>query len=132
MANRVRRWRGRAGLFFMTLALTAASSEAVVPRKGERGLQAKVQVRLDLGTAPRTVPLADVLEQLPNRAAWEAFAESRLARGESPAPAFVDPVSGTTAGLTVAEPLIPGRGAGNHVTLGALARTLGRAVARVD
>ena len=132
MASRVGQWQGRVVFFFMAAAMATASSEAIVPRKGEGGLQAKRRVRLDLGTAPRNVPLSEVMDQLPNRAAWEAFAASRLAEGWSPAQAFVDPASGTATGITTAVPLIPGRGAGNDVTLGSLGRTLGRAVKQVD
>jgi hypothetical protein len=77
-------------------------------------------------------PLEEVLEELPNRPAWEDFLADRELQGEAPVRAFIDPRSGAATNLVGAFPLIPGRGAGNRVKLQDLAYHIGRPVREVD
>ena len=131
MADTTRLIRRAAPLAALASLLTLSAAEAVAPRKGESALEAKQKSRAELWLAKRNVPLARVVERLPNRAAWDAFTAARAVDG-APFAVFIDPVSGTATNITRSVPLIPGSGAGNSVSLQSLGRRLGRDVKRVD
>jgi trimeric autotransporter adhesin len=120
-----------AALVALAAMVSLPAAEAVAPRNGSDPLAGKERLHAGLWLAVRNVPLADVVDRLPNRAAWESFTQARAAAGESFA-VFVDPVSGTATNITRAVPLIPGPGAGNGVTVQSLGRRLGRSLKRVD
>ncbi len=82
----------------------------------------------DLVITSSHVALDDVVDRLPNRAAWRRA----RAAGDGRLMAFIDPRSGAASNIIVSEPLIPGSGRGNAVTLATLTERLGRAVERVD
>jgi hypothetical protein len=83
----------------------------------------------ELNPSSRHATLEEVLERLPNRAAWR---RARAAAGEQGLRAFIDPRSGAATNLIASVPLIPGTGAGNRLGMADLAARLGRAVAAVD
>jgi len=112
MADTTRLIRRAAPLAALASLLTLSAAEAVAPRKGESALEAKQKSRAELWLAKRNVPLARVVERLPNRAAWDAFTAARAVDG-APFAVFIDPVSGTATNITRSVPLIPGSGAGN-------------------
>ena len=112
-------------------SLATGSAEAVVPRKPISPLEQKAFVRPELFIPASNAPLREVMDRLPNRAAWQAFSASRVADGSSFG-AFVDPRSGTATNIIRAVPLIPGSGVGNRVTAQSLGQRLGRQVKDVD
>jgi trimeric autotransporter adhesin len=122
---------GWAFLGAMVWLVTAVPSEAVVANRGGDALEQKRLFRPTLSMAMRNVPLAEVMDRLPNRAAWEAFTRARAAEGAT-FHAYIDPGTGTVRDITRTVPLIPGSGVGNRVTVQALGQRLGRAVHEVD
>jgi hypothetical protein len=85
----------------------------------------------ELYISSRNAPLDELLAQLPNRDAWEAFRRDRAAAGHD-VHAFIDPRSGAATNVVGSFPLIPGGGAENRLTLDDLGASLGRAVEQVD
>ena len=118
----------RRALAALGLMLTWASGDLAAD--GERAAPGTLEDWADplLRAGSRHAPLDELLERLPNRAAW------RRARAAEAAPsaAFIDPRSGAASGLVVSVPLIPGSGVGNRLTVSDVAARLGRAVAGVD
>jgi len=131
MANPPRVFRRRAALLALALGLSSGPAQAVVPKRDDDPLQRKRLSRPDLSKAMSNVPLAEVLDRLPNRAAWEGFARARAATGAT-FHAFIDQGTGTARSITRSVPLIPGPGKGNAVTVQSLGQRLGRVVAEVD
>ncbi len=84
-----------------------------------------VHPQLIISTA--AVRLDDVLGQLPNAVAWQDF----KARHSQRAAVSIDPRSGTPADIAASDPLIPGTGAGNRLTLIDLEAALGYPVSDV-
>ena len=119
--NRALRWGAALGLLG---ALTSGTSWAAVPKEKDSALDQKEFFRPELYISSANRPLQDMLPQLPNRAAWDAF----LMRGAnaSSVQAFIDPRSGAATNLVLSVPLIPGDGVGNHLTLADLSRRLGK------
>ncbi|MCP4654212.1 MAG: endopeptidase, partial [bacterium] len=72
-----------------------------------------------------------VLAKLPNRVAWENFQATRDQAGKGRTHAFIDPRSGAATNLLDAEPLIPGKGIGNQVTLAELGGRFGYKVGQI-
>jgi hypothetical protein len=72
-----------------------------------------------------------VLSQLPNQIAWENFQAARERAGRGRLHAFIDPRSGTATNMLDAEPLIPGRGVGNKMTLAKVSGRLGYKVGKI-
>ena len=113
------------------LALAAGTLFAFEPKErvGDLDLVEFTAPELELGG--QQAPLDEVLDALPNRAAWEALLDER-----SDAPGavygFVDRRSGVATSLLGAFPLLPGDGVGNAVTLDELSARLGRTVEAVD
>jgi hypothetical protein len=112
-------------------AVPGANAGAAVAKKEATGLDRKQFAIEELSLSSPNVPLQDVIERLPNRVAWEG-AESRTLAGTTPPAVFVDVRSGAATNILDAVPLLPGDGAGNRITLAALAERLGRPVSSVD
>src|SRR5688572_6528833 len=114
-------------------AMLAGPAWAADPKEPKTHLDGKAFFRPDLYLSTSHVPLYDILPQLPNREAWEAFmARQRNAAGQPKFHVFIDPRSGTATNLMGPQPLIPGSGVGNRVTLESLGRRLGREVFAID
>ncbi len=77
-------------------------------------------------------PLEQALPLLPNQADWQAFLAARADAGEPAVRAFIDPRSGAAASVIGAFPLVPGNGAGNHLTLADIGNRLDHAVQSID
>jgi trimeric autotransporter adhesin len=132
MANTPRSFGRWAALLALGLGLSGGPALAlVVSRQDEDPLRRKRLSRPNLSLAMDNAPLAEVLDRLPNRAAWEGFTRARAA-AENTFHAFVDPGTGTARSITRSVPLIPGSGVRNRVTLQSLGQRLGRAVPDVD
>ncbi|HLA77906.1 MAG TPA: endopeptidase, partial [Vicinamibacteria bacterium] len=121
---------GRSGLLLgLFLGLSASLSWAQVPKEPATSLDQREFFRPELYISTAHVPLDDVLSQLPNRDAWQAFRS--LEKGAA-TPVFVDPRSGAVTNIIRSVPLIPGNGVGNRLTLEDLGKRLGRGVEAVD
>ena len=127
----VRRLGCLAGMIGM---LSMGTSWAAVPKEPAHSLDQKAFFRPELYISSTQRRAAeDALDQLPNRAAWEAFLPRRAGRRVARVSAFIDPRSGAATNLMGAFPLIPGDGVGNHVTLDdALARASAAPSTAVD
>jgi trimeric autotransporter adhesin len=112
-------------------SLSISLAGAAVPKQDYAFLDHKAFFRPELYISSTQSPLADIIDQLPNRAALEAFTARRAADG-STFHVFIDPRSGAAVNVMGAVPLIPGRGVGNRVTLESLGTRLGRTVEAVD
>jgi hypothetical protein len=123
------RWLLLAGFLW---ALTGAAGWAVEPRESGSYLDQKEFFKPELYISSSQDPLEEVLPDLPNQAAWNGFLAERQGLGEPPVRAFVDPRSGAATSLIGAFPLLPGRGAGNRLTLDDVASSLGRPVQAID
>ncbi len=115
-----------------TLAVVLAGpTGAVTPKQPGAYLDAQESFKPDLYISTGHAPLADVLERLPNKPAWDARI-SRAAAKDEPLVVFVEPRTGVPSNWIMRQPLIPGSGLGNSVTLESLGRALGRQVEQVD
>ncbi len=112
--------------------LAGGTARAIEPKEPGGGLEQKEFFLPELAITSSHSRVEEVLSQLPNRAAWEAFQAARQQAGAGPVEGFVDPRSGAATNLVGAFPLIPGRGVGNAVGLEDLEARLGRAVEAVD
>ena len=129
------RTRSLPGLRVALVLGTLSAAAAGAAPAGESGspLEAREFFRPELAISTANRPLADVLAELPNRAAWEVFLRRHSGPGSGQVSAvFVDPRSGAATNVIGSFPLIPGDGAGNAVTTALLSRRLGRTVERVD
>jgi trimeric autotransporter adhesin len=114
-------------------AMLAGSAWAADPKESKTQLDGKAFFRPELYLSTSHVPLDEILPQLPNREAWEAFLGRQLdAAGRPKFHVFIDPRSGAATNLMGPQPLIPGNGVGNRVTLKSLGLRLGREVEAVD
>jgi hypothetical protein len=111
--------------------LPGATAGAAVAKREATGLDRKQFAIAELSLSSPNAPLDDVIERLPNRVAWED-AQRRTLAGTTPPAVFVDVRSGAATNILDAVPLLPGDGAGNRISLAALAARLGRPVASVD
>jgi hypothetical protein len=105
---------------------------AVEPKQPGSYLDQKEFFKPELYISSSHAPLESVLSSLPNRAAWQSFVAARENAGQIPARVSIDPRSGAAVSLVAPFPLIPGRGAGNQVTLADVGARLGRQVPAVD
>ncbi len=119
-----------AWLLGASLSVPAGQAWAIQPKAVESTLEAREFFLPELYLSSSNVPLADVREQSPQRAAWQR-GEQRDALGQE-VHVFIDPRSGAATSVLGVFPLIPGDGAGNSVSLGDLGRRLGRAVTELD
>jgi trimeric autotransporter adhesin len=113
-------------------ALLAGSAGAANPTEPSTHLDGKAFFRPDLYLSSAHLPLEEILPQLPNREAWEAFLGRTPPAGGPALHVFVDPRSGAVTNLIGAFPLVPGGGIGNRVTLESLGRRLGRPLKALD
>ena len=110
---------------FAALALAcllAVPARAAQPKEPVRDLDVKAFFVPELYISSSHAELDDVLAGLPNREAWESFlggAREGFAR-PSEIKVWIDPRSGTATNILGAYPLIPGRGAGNRLTMDGL------------
>jgi hypothetical protein len=116
----------------VALAFGAGTSWALEPKRADGDLAAREFFLPELYLSTSNVPLADALDRLPNRAAWERLLAETAAAGGSELNAFIDGRSGSASNVMGAFPLLPGTGVGNRLTLGDLGARLGRAVEAVD
>ncbi len=103
------------------------------PREPDTPLDQKAFFRPELYVSSSHAPLEELLPQMRNRPVWEAFlVQARTDPLRSGSRVFVDPRSGAVTNLMGPFPIIPGDGAGNHVTLNDLSRRLGGPIRHVD
>jgi trimeric autotransporter adhesin len=107
--------RRSAGPFLCLAAwLAPGTAWAVSPKEPDPSTFFKPELYISTSS----VELSEALPQLANRAAWEAFYGRR---GEDPSgprtPAWIDPRSGAAVNILLSDPLIPGPGLGNRLTL---------------
>lgn len=113
----------RRSLIPLILLVLASGTFAFQPKKPDRGLDQKEFSLPELYISNLAVPMDhNVLQQLPNRASWQAF----FSRNGSKFQIYLDPRSATPMNVAGHVPLIPGKGADNHLTLKALSVQLGR------
>jgi trimeric autotransporter adhesin len=134
--NSSARWRGKPALLagFLGIALCTAMW-AMEPKESPSYLDQKAFFKPELYITSSHVPVDQVLDRLPNRSAWAKYFEAQEKAvgptGEILRP-FLDPRSGATTNLIGSFPLLPGRGAGNHVQLADLAKSLGHPIKKLD
>jgi hypothetical protein len=116
-------------LLLLGLATPPVSSQ--IPRDTAIPIDALEFFRPELYISTANVRLEEVIDQMPNRAAWQTFLQARVA-SDSSMEVMIDPRSGAAVNLLASHPLIPGTGKANQVTLGDLSRDLGRAITNVD
>lgn len=89
----------------------------VTPKPPATSLDLKEFFKPELFLSTSNLPLQAALAQLPNRARWEAFLAQRGENAASPASGvFFDRRSGAVTNVLIAVPLVPGSGAGNHLS----------------
>ena len=96
------------------LALAASSALAIVPPAGRSGIAEKLRSYPPFHVFPAPVPVADVLDRLPNADALRKFSAAHPQEV-----LHVDPVSGRIAGGKGSIPWVPG--AGNSLTADSVA-----------
>ncbi len=121
--------RAASALAAAALLAGAGSAAAFTPPRQAGSLGERAFTRPELALTSTHAPLDDLLERLPNRAAWE---RARRAAQSAPPQAWIDPRSGVATAIVDAVPLLPGDGDGNRVSLADVSARLGRAVARID
>jgi trimeric autotransporter adhesin len=135
--SRNRSFTALASLAFAAGVLVGGLAGAVEPKQPGSHLDQKEFFKPELYISSSQVPVEEIADRLPNRAAWVHYiATQEKTAGASPgraAPlAFIDPRSGAATNLVGAFPLVPGRGAGNHLKLADLSAKLGRSVTKVN
>jgi hypothetical protein len=127
----LRTFKCRGGLSVgVALLLAAATAGAFEPAENKTAIGQKAFFLPELYLSTSNAPLASVLDQLPNRAAWNQLLAA--GKGTTPVRGFIDPRSGTASNIIGSFPLLPGRGVGNSVTLESISARLGRPVAALD
>ncbi len=123
-SDRILTWRRWGWLVFIGVIWVAVPVRAFQPKPPTTPLDQKAFFLPELALSSRNVPLHNILDQLPNRSAWENF----LQRYDRRFHVFIDPRSGVPTNIIGPVPMIPGTGKGNHVTLADVSRRLGRRV----
>ncbi|HEX9726607.1 MAG TPA: hypothetical protein VGC53_20180, partial [Vicinamibacteria bacterium] len=111
------------------LAPTLVSAQ--VPKEPAISMDALEFFRPELSISTSNVSLEEVLDQLPNQAAWQTFLQNR-AESVTRMEVLIDPRSATAVNVLASQPLIPGRGKANRITLADLSRSLGHPILNVD
>ena len=123
----------RTGVILALFSCLALPSWAARPKESSSVLDRKAFFRPDLSISSSHVPLEDLLAELPNRGAWDAFLQHQAGQGAGVRPrVFIEPRSGAVTNLMGVFPLVPGAGVGNALKLADLSRQLGRKVDAVD
>jgi trimeric autotransporter adhesin len=109
-------------LLALAFGLAGSAAFAAEPKQPATMLDDREFFAPDLYISSSQVPLADVLDSLPNRARWQEFQGGAFAGWINPAEVqvWIDPRSGAATNIMGAFPLIPGNGVGNRVTAAAL------------
>lgn len=124
-------WSARLVLLCATSWIVpSAPAAALTQKRAKTPLDRKQFAIEELSPSSPNMPLADVLERLPNRSAWENALRDKAA-GEDRL-VYVDARSGAAISIHGATPLIPGDGVGNRVTIADLSHRIGRRVAELD
>ncbi|MCP4662399.1 MAG: endopeptidase, partial [bacterium] len=118
------------------LTLTTGLSWGLVPKdsdnlKAAGGLGQKEFFLPELYISSGQRHVEEVLAELPNGHAWENYQAARERAGKGRMHAFIDSRSGTATNMLDAEPLIPGKGVGNRVTLAELGGRFGYKVNKI-
>jgi hypothetical protein len=108
--------------------LSAATAGAFEPAEQKSAIGQRAFFLPELYISTSNVPVASVLDQLPNKAAWNQVLAS--AKGASAVSAFIEPRTGTATSVIGTFPLLPG--VGNHETLASVSARLGRPVSAID
>jgi hypothetical protein len=126
-------WKKVVSLGVLSVLGGAALPSAVgqVPKEPARSLDVLEFYRPELTLSTSNVRLEQVLDRLPNRTAWQSRLEQSAA-SDSRMDVLIDPRSATAVNLLTSQPLLPGDGKGNQVSMADLSRSLGRSVASVD
>jgi len=119
------------GLLSLLWGLAPSPVSPQVPKEPAISMDALEFFRPELSISTSNVPLEEVLDQLPNQAAWQTFLQNR-AESVTRMEVLIDPRSATAVNILASQPLIPGRGKANRVTLADLSRSLGRPIPNVD
>ncbi len=114
------------------LGALAPAAPAQVPKEPIRTLDVLEFFRPELAVSSSNVRLEQVMETLPNRTAWQTFLDDRAAVTGTRMEVLIDPRSATAVNLLASQPIIPGDGAANQLTMADLGRSLGRQVSSVD
>ncbi len=121
-----------AWLLAVATCAAAPAVQAVQPREKSLALDQKEFFKPELSISSSQRALEDVLDELPNKADWLVFLSSEAANGTARPVVYMDPRSATVTNLIGAFPMIPGRGAGNTLTPGAVSARLGRTDVQID
>jgi trimeric autotransporter adhesin len=117
----------RGGLLSVGVALLAtATAGAFEPGENKSAIGQRAFFLPELYISTTNAPVASVLDQLPNRAAWNQLLAAN--KGAGGVNGFIDPRSGTASNIIGSFPLLPGSGVGNNVTLKSVSARLGRPV----
>lgn len=123
--------RCRGGLLSVGVGLLAAATAgAFEPAENKSAIGQRAFFLPELYISTQNVPVASVLDQLPNRAAWNQVLAAP--KGAAAVNGFIEPRTGTATNVLGAFPLLPGRGVGNNVSLKGLSARLGRPVSAVN
>jgi subtilisin-like proprotein convertase family protein len=114
-------------IFFLFLLILPGLVLAFQPKPSKSGLNSKEFFLPELYIGNRAVSHSDIASQLPNRPAWDSF----FAEYGSQTVVWFDPRSGYPMSIVAPIPLIPGKGAGNHLTLDSISQQLGKPVKEV-
>src|SRR4030042_2294556 len=109
------------GFVLLTMViLMTVTTLAFDVRDNKNAIEA-LEFRVDeLAISTSQVPLSEIINQLPNRYAWQSFS-----RAQKNAFIYIDPRSGRPVSLMYPLPIIPGTGEHNTVTLASLSASLG-------
>ncbi len=115
-------------IFFMSLTLHVTSAWTFQPQQeSDSSLRHKAFVKPELHISSSSVPLSDILDQMPNRNAFQGFSK----RHGQEFHFHIDPRSGTPANILGHIPIIPGSGKDNHLTNEYISAALGRTVTEI-
>ncbi|OGF65579.1 MAG: hypothetical protein A2Y62_12660, partial [Candidatus Fischerbacteria bacterium RBG_13_37_8] len=116
-------------LSFLVVAIAMSSLVAYGFKAKEElnSIEAKEFSAEEIYISSTQVPMEEIIGQLSNSNAWNAF----LAEHKS-AYVYFDPRSGRPVSLMYPQPIIPGTGEGNQVTLADFSPTLGREITEVN
>jgi hypothetical protein len=109
--------------------LSAATAGAFEPAEQKSAIGQRAFFLPELYISTSNAPVASVLDQLPNRAAWNQLLAAD--KGVS-VTGFVEPRTGTATNIIGSFPLLPGNGVGNNVTLKSVSARLGRPVSTLN
>lgn len=112
------------------VALWSATSWAIQPPESNTQdlVASRAFFKPELYLPVTNMPLQQAQLAPQSVSAWSDF----FARNGSGIQVYLDPRSGTPSGLHASVPLIPGKGAGNSVSLASVSQALGRNVSKVD